>query len=849
MRRNLLLARAAPAALCFSLIVAPTPAAAQQPGSSVIQLPSMDLSKALRAVAMRTGRNIVAPDPLVRGLKAPPLKGDYTAEEAVILLLKGSGLTYTIIGGDLVISKSAQVAASPATIVVTGTRIRGAPIASTVIELTQEQLRESGQATLADAVRTIPQNFGGGQNPGVGNNVPATSGVNVGSATSVNLRGLGSDATLTLLNGHRLSYSASRQAIDISSIPLDAVDRIEIVPDGASALYGSDAVAGVVNVILKRDYQGLEVEGRLGTSSDGGDFERRYGLVTGSRWGSGGIIATYEYGRTTAILGRERSYTAKESPGLTLFPFIRQHNLLVSAHQDLAPAVTVQVDALYNNRFSDNAFALNSAGDLNESGIRIDYRSNSLVIAPTLRFLPGGDWNLFLTGSYGRDHTHYDVTSFVAGKAYTFGGNCYCNSARSAEAGGDGTLFRGPAGPVRLAIGAGYRSNSLVRFNGAGAATNISKSQASYYAYGELSLPLVSSAQGVRLARSLSLSAALRWERYPHIGAIGAPKVGVIYEPTRDVSLKASWGRSFRAPTLYQQYSASDAVLGFPADFGGSGFAAGTTALLFEGGNPNLKPERATSWSTTVQFQPASLAGAHLELSYFDTRYRDRVVTPIAFLNQALTNPIYADRLTFDPGSALVEQIIANATYFANTTGSPFDSGSVAVLIDNRNINAAYQKIRGLDLMLADSADLAGDGGTLRADVDATYLDSSQRLGPGQPIQPLAGILFNPPHWRARGELSWSTGPAVLTGDVNFVGGVTDTRHSPAVHVRGLTTFDLTLLLRSASQGLEGAVTIQNLFNAKPARIATSLPIDAPYDSTNYSPVGRFIAVSLRKRW
>ena len=137
-------------------------------------------------------------------------------------------------------------------IVVTGSRLRGAAIASPVVRIGQEDIRDSGQAGLGDVVRRIPQSFGGGQNPGIGMNVPDASGVDVGGGSSINLRGLGSDATLTLLNGRRLAYTAVRQSVDVSGIPVSAVDRIEVVPDGASAIYGSDAVAGVANIILRR---------------------------------------------------------------------------------------------------------------------------------------------------------------------------------------------------------------------------------------------------------------------------------------------------------------------------------------------------------------------------------------------------------------------------------------------------------------------------------------------------------------------------------------------------------------------------------------------------------------------
>src|SRR5690606_24972550 len=134
--------------------------------------------------------------------------------------------------------------------------------------------------------------------------------------SSVNLRGLGSDATLTLLNGRRLAYTAVKQSVDVSAIPIGAIQRIEIVPDGASAIYGSDAVAGVVNVILRRNYDGIETSARLAAATDGGDFQQDYGALAGTTWSNGGVMAAYQYGSNTAIRAEDRSYARSRSPGL-----------------------------------------------------------------------------------------------------------------------------------------------------------------------------------------------------------------------------------------------------------------------------------------------------------------------------------------------------------------------------------------------------------------------------------------------------------------------------------------------------------------------------------------------------
>jgi outer membrane receptor protein involved in Fe transport len=836
----------------IAIVAIAPPAAAWSAERRVYDLPAQPLGDSLRAVSLRSGTDILAAAALVADRRAPALKGSYTVDEALDVLLAGSGLRRRGAGATIVIElePAGSLTAAGPDILITGSRIRGAPVASPVIKLNLRTIRDAGQATVAEAARSVPQNFGGGQNPGIGNNVPGSNGVNVGGASSINLRGLGSDATLTLVNGHRLSYSASRQAIDISTIPLGAVDRIEIVPDGASALYGSDAVAGVANIILRRDFSGAETSARLGTSTDGGDFEQRYGLVAGQRWASGGVILAYEFGRNSAINGADRSYAA-DRPRLTLLPLIRNHSVSLSAHQALTPALTFELDAFYNNRFTSNSYAL-SAAPITTSGGHGAFTTRSFVVAPTLRLTPGGDWQAFLIGSYGQDHTRYDVVSYSGGKAFPTLGSCYCNNAKSAEIGGDGSLFALPGGKVKLAVGAGYRANNFIRFNGVGATTNVAHNQDSYYAYGEISVPLVSPAQGIAGVDRLSASAAVRYERYPGIGAVATPKVGAIYAPTPDFDLKGSWGKSFRAPTLYQQYQSRSAILVTPPTFGGTGYPAGSTAFFLQGGNSALRPERATSWSITLDVHPRKLDGFDLQLSYFSTRYRDRIVTPIAFTSQALSNPIYADRLTANPSAALLAGVIASTIVFSNTTGTAYDPSKVAVLIDNSNVNAGRQNVRGVDALLSYRKPLAGDS-AIRVTADLAWLESNQQLGPSSPVTQLAGVLFNPPHIRGRSTASWSDGGFALTGAVNYMGGVDDTRKPTILRVGSMTTFDLSARYRTKEGGplggLELVASVQNLLNATPSPIATTLLYDAPYDSTNYSPVGRFVSLSVSKKW
>ena len=849
------------ATTAFALLSIATPACARDNGEQTYVLPAQPLAASLRAVSEISGIGIVAPGELLEGRSAPVLEGDYTVEAAIAALLAGSGLRAHRVGEGLVIERDAagplpaQADASESDrIVVTGSRIRGAPVASQVIEIDAEEIRRGGHADLGQVVRSIPQSFGGGQNPGVGTNVPASSGVDVGGGSSLNLRGIGSDATLTLLNGHRLNYSASRQSVDISAIPLAAVERIEVVADGASALYGSDAVGGVANIILRRDADGIETSARLGSSTDGGYFQQAYGALGGAGWSSGGFVAAYEHGSNSSIEAQDRSYSATRSPGVTLFPQIRRHSAIFNAHQDFSGGASLALDALYNRRTSERHFPLNPAGDLDLSGGRISSSAESFAINPALRLSLPGDWQLAASAGYGRERVDFAADLFFSGSPVPGGAGYYVNATKSVELAGDGSLLDLPAGPVRLAAGAGYRSIDFAVFKGEGSFENQSRSQDNYFAYGELSLPLIaSSAQGATTPL-LNFSAALRYENYPGIGDVATPKIGVVATPTADFALKASWGRSFRAPTLLQQYNPLSVSLLPTSSVGGAGYPADATVLLAQGGNPDLKPERAESWSATLDLHPRAVPGMRLELSYFSLRYRDRIVTPIGATAVALSNPVYADLVTLDPSDEAKAAILANAGTFVNLVEGPYEPSKVAAIVDNRNVNAGYQKLNGIDVLLRYRRELPGRAGSLDFVLSGAWLDSEQQLSAGQAVVPLAGTLFNPPNLRARGMLSWSVGALTAAGTVNYSGAVADKRFSPAARIGSVTTLDLTVRLGTGTRDdwtsdLELGLTVLNALNAKPTPIRTTLYTDTAYDSTNYSPIGRFFAVELRQTW
>lgn len=197
----------------------------------------------------------------------------------------------------------------PQTIVVTGSHIRGVntAVGNQLLVIDQQEIERSGFSNIGDLVRSLPQNFSGGAT----GELTISGGNNIGYGVSMDLRGLGPIGTLVLINGRRLpSGGLSASTVDISGIPLAAIERVEILPDGASAVYGSDAVAGVVNYIFRRDYEGFETNARYGTTTKGSLDEIQFSQVAGASWDWGNILAAYEYYERDNLPRTDRPYAA-----------------------------------------------------------------------------------------------------------------------------------------------------------------------------------------------------------------------------------------------------------------------------------------------------------------------------------------------------------------------------------------------------------------------------------------------------------------------------------------------------------------------------------------------------------
>ena len=205
-------------------------------------------------------------------------------------------------------------------ITVVGTRIAGAKVteALPVVVLNEEKLDAIGAVSGDELIRAIPQMGDVTFNPG---NNAQTSNAARGDVGSVNLRSLGVGNTLVLLNGRRVvTHPASQGLSDTGTVPVLSynsnaiptmgLSRLEVLLDGAAALYGSDAVAGVVNTVTKDNYDGLRLEGQYGGAEGTHLREYQLGILAGKSFSRGNITASVEYTRREALLASDQDYTA-----------------------------------------------------------------------------------------------------------------------------------------------------------------------------------------------------------------------------------------------------------------------------------------------------------------------------------------------------------------------------------------------------------------------------------------------------------------------------------------------------------------------------------------------------------
>lgn len=872
------------AALAFAAWVAAMDAASAQDAARDYRIAEQSLGQALREFALASNLDLLFSPDLVAGKKSSSLDGKFTVDEGLRTLLRGSGLEFSVSGSRVVISEPKIEPARQATssapqrtngytwlaqadmpagsqgatagertnvrehpenrieleeIVVTGTHIRGsAPVGSSLTTYTREDIERTGVARIDQFLRKLPQNFAsvdastalaGATASGV-----SQGGANIYGGAGINLHGLSPGATLTLLNGHRLAPSGSEGGfVDISMIPLSAVERVEILSDGASALYGADAVAGVVNFILRTDYEGAETSVRYGASTHGDLGELTASQLLGTSWNTGNILLTLEHDKQESLLTSDRDFIPLQSIPWTLAPENRRDSVFISARQALADHTTVFGDALYSDRHlraTTPAFA--------GANVLTDLDSDAKNVAATagLEQKLSGSWSARLTGYYSRSDQTLD---------YLNAGVTFQSPETEARLAGidllaDGSLFALGSGRVRGAIGGSFRTEKLDNTERlSDTSTNLKRNISSLYA--EVGVPLLRDDR-------LALSLAARYDHYDDFGSSTNPKVGIAWQALPGLQLRASYATAFHPPLL-TQLSGRNAYFTFDEADPNAPDLITTTLFDISTANPDLDAEESQSYSAGFELKPALLEGLSITATYFRTKFKNRIDTPpvLNLFDVYSQVDVLAPFINRSPDPAAVARIFADPGFIGDFAGH--GEQGVEAIFDNRKQNIARTDQSSIELASAYSKSAVG--GTLGLSLSGTYLlKTDYQTAPQTPNVSVINKTGKPVDLRLLGSVSWSRGTFAASASVNYWDSYSNDFFTPAGEVSSWTTADLTVSY-TWQGALKSTLSIQNLADKAPPFVAIPPELFNPvgYDAANANPFGRVIALALSKRW
>jgi iron complex outermembrane receptor protein len=476
-------------------------------------------------------------------------------------------------------------------------------------------LAEHGR--VEDVLATVTQNFNRA-NAAVGE--PEHGSFNLNHGAEVQLRGLGVGTTLTLVNGQRQGASGYQGTFtDVSTIPVSAIERIEILPEGSAALYGSDAIGGVVNIVLRKDFEGVEVRVR-GSATDSDATERSAALLLGHAGSRGNVLAGVQFNDSDALRCSAREYCAANAdlrrfggtdlrnnfasnPGTILDPNTRAPTKISS----VSAAVKGVLPKGWQINFT-GAYSKASA-ELVETNDSLNYLAIDAALASSG---PATALNIFGDGS----HTNATVLAALRRQNITTDDlNVFTTASANVIA--DGPLLNWHAGVIRLAVGGEFRHEHSAGINISGNPEDRERLIRS--GFFDLAVPMLGPPPSATVDR-LDLSLAGRYDNYSDVGSTFNPKVGFSWRPLALIKLRGNWGTSFRAPPYF--YSNHDqvgdaAIQNVIDPRAPTGY---TPALLLYGPLPDLKPETGRAWTAGVDLTARTIPNLSLSVTYFDIR-------------------------------------------------------------------------------------------------------------------------------------------------------------------------------------------------------------------------------------
>lgn len=858
-----------------------------------------------------------------------------------------AALAFTLAGAAAAQTATAaadEKAEDAAEIVVTGTSIRGvAPIGSPMIGVDQEFVKVNAPANLSELLSLVPQlgNFG------VNHEVATTGRFRTGGFLP-NIHNIGIFATLALFNGHRMAAVGGEAVLpDPGMIPVLGIGRVEIVADGSSAVYGSDAVAGVANFIYRRDMDGFEAQGTYGFSPEHSYEKRNLALGWGKKWSTGNVMIVGEYSANKSPTneeipfiranqtfrgGRDLRGTTCSLPNVTIgstvyaypsfatgsanrnkcenalaqevVPESKRYSLLATARQELNDTVTLWAEANYSK--------LETSRVANPRNLNLTVPQNNpyLLLPPGVSLTPGQTVSVVRNGeglfanpvntqksevmaiTLGADvklgsgwllnvMTHYSKTNdfnsqpeidLIAAQTLANGstlttafnpfGQAGNNNAgvlaqidngftqindssqylRQLMLKADGPLFALGGGDARMAVGTEFRDEQAdqLQIGGVPGPTQllvrddrISRFVAA--AFAEINLPFFSEQNAISGIERLTLSVSGRYDHYQQLGGTFNPKVGLVYAPIKDLSLRGSWSTSFVAPNM----GLITSIFGVPQiGLNIAGFGNNVNIYNQGGGNPALTPEEAKTYSFGADFTPSFIPGLKLSVTYYNVTYKNLVYKPTQA--DAFNNPFFSFAVIRNPTAAQVVAAIAAAPPQSSVPAR------IDAIFQSFAINVGQRIIDGLDIDLSYKVPTSIGNFTLNVNANR-QLGFRQELAPGTGFQDIIGQQ-SAIKLRGRGQLSWNLDDLTVSAFMTYIGPFTNiTSGTPFPNVKSWETFDLTVQynLPNVLKGSQIQLRGSNIFNRWP-------PF---YDGTQgffgnaHSPFGRTLELTLRTKF
>lgn len=715
----------------------------------------------------------------------------------------------------------AEPATELETMVVTGSRLKRASaegaLPVTVIE--REEIESSGDISVSDFLRNTTFNSFGSFRPRSGSSAQAFS--------ELSLRGLGGNRTLVLIDGRRAPVSPSTgTGQDLNAIPLAAVERFEILSDGASAIYGSDAIGGVVNVITRKDFNGVEFSGGLSKPKlKGGDTDEGQFLF-GASSDRGSLIAGASYSSRGIVFQRDRDYsrggastfsnnylnpngtffsapsgpTAGTSivpggcsePGFTIsgnrclydFTFVAadeaeldQSALFTRARYEIsadwstylnasvsrvksfgryAPGLaTVAVAAnTPNNPFDVDLSVRHRFASLGPRDDTVDSNAYDISVGFLGRLVDrvdvefGARRNEFQTFTIGRNYPVIPLANAaIANGTYSIlnpsaNDPVVLNSIKATISRDSFTLneevfgvasmdlFEMAGGAAALSVGAEYRkedyadlydSLSEAGVIGGSAGASAGGGRSVKAAYFEVLLPVLS---------NFEVNLAGRYDKYSDYGADFSPKIGLRYQPSDSLTLRASYGHGFAAPAIPLLIAAPAFGADFVTDtqtciaFGltpdcrdpVSGQVSTPQVTAWNIANPNLSSETSKQYSLGLAWDAADWI--NLTVDYWNIEINDLIagITTNQIINclagQAVACPPGLSNLPVTAASGLpYEQAVPNPQLGLGLARDP--ATGLILYVQNGSANQGVLNTDGLDLNVRTNFDF-GDWGTMR---------------------------------------------------------------------------------------------------------------------------------------